>query len=181
MLKVGLARVISARLRGALLAVAAVLGLWSLPANAVIITVGGVDYDVVFFTNGFGIDQPSFTDNAAALQATPWFGNPGLAEDFAEAYDTQVTGGDRFNLSTGVTDLLAFAHTTDVDTFRVFEGGGVNSFTFGPASPFVSVAYAYTVPIAAVPEIDGNALAKALFLLFTLYVWILVRRNRRFA
>ncbi len=52
-----------ARLLRPALLIAALLA--PLQAKAVVINVNGTDYDVLFYTNGFDVPQPSFDDNAA--------------------------------------------------------------------------------------------------------------------
>ena len=185
MLKRGLGRLVSARLRNAALVMGALLALWTAPAHAVIITVGGTDYDVVFYSNGIDVPQPSFDDNAADLTNTviaPWWGDGAAALAFANAYAVQAPPGS-FDINSGF-DIIMFAHAEAggiVSVVRIVDTGTrtVSTTTLTASIGYGDAVYAYTVPIAAVPEIDGNALAKALFVLFTLYVWLQVRRNRR--
>ena len=173
-----------ARLPRPALLIAALLA--PLQANAVVINVNGTDYDVLFFTNGFNVGQPSFDDNAATLTNTataPWWGNLALAGEFATAYEAQAPAGS-FDVAIGL-DILFFAAVPEVAAN--VRGAYVNSVGEVFLSNYTAESFNYTqvvyayVPAgpAAVPEIDGNALPKALFLLFTLYVWLQIRRNRR--
>ncbi len=163
------------------------MGLFGLPAQAVIITVGGVDYDVVFFANAYDTAHPSYNDNFGVLTnpaIAPWFGvaPDGLggtvdAEDFANAYAAQVPGSPDVS---SATDKIVFVYGVGGSTsgFATSELGVVSSHALSSASVSLTDVYAYTVPIPSVPEIDGNALAKALFILFALGAWLHARRAR---
>ncbi len=168
---------------------AALLG--PLAANAVIVTVGGTDYDVLFFPLG-----ESFDDNEAALMATPWWGDATLADDIADAYLAQIgIAGSPFsdNPAEGTNLWFAYEVTTILNPDDAVNRAQLNEgFPSIPLAPAVAPAgngfqstgsangaYAYgTIVAAAVPEIDGNALAKALFILFALGVWLDMRRRR---
>ncbi len=104
-----------------------------------------------------------------------------LAGDFATAYEAQAPAGS-FDVATGL-DILFFAAVPDVG--GNVRGAYVNSVGEVFPSNFVSesfnytqVVYAYVPAALAVPEIDGNALAKALFILFALGAWLHTRRRR---
>jgi hypothetical protein len=161
-----------------------------LAANAVIVTVGGTDYDVLFFPLG-----QSFDDNEAALMATPWWGDPTLADNIADAYLARIgVAGSPFSDNPAEGTRLWFAY--EVATILVADDAvnraqlheGFPSIPLGPAvAPAVTgfqstgsshSAYAYAAPLGpvTVPEIDGNAMAKALFILFALGVWLDMRR-----
>ena len=147
---------------------------WS-RAEAVVITVAGTHYDVRFFDFG------RFNDNIAILTApdtAPWWGNSGLAEAFANAYSAQVSPPPYpFDTGPGSAPLTFAQEFSGDDLFGwlVEDDGGVQPRR---DSPVFLGTYAYVAP-AAVPEIDGNAMAKALFVLFTLWLWLQIRRNRR--
>lgn len=166
---------------------AALLG--PLAANAVIVTVGGTDYDVLFFPLG-----ESFDDNEAALMATPWWGDATLADDIADAYLAQIgIAGSPFSDNPAEGTRLVFAYEEDrflaldtVNAAQLNEGqpsvplpAGVVPVELFQANNDGNIAFAHgTIVAAAVPEIDGNALAKALFILFALGVWLDMRRRR---
>ncbi|MFN3147047.1 MAG: hypothetical protein ACE368_18290 [Paracoccaceae bacterium] len=147
-------------------------------ARAVNVTVGGTTYDILFLSN------VSFNANDAVLESTPWWGTDHLtAQDFANAYNTQV--GVNFDL-TGSVDMLYFIYSdagaTQVAGARILDTGvccGVTTTANNSPSPSVHFAYvAAPAGPAAVPEIDGNALAKALFILFALGAWLHTRRAK---
>ncbi|MFN3148150.1 MAG: hypothetical protein ACE368_24395 [Paracoccaceae bacterium] len=164
-------------------------GLFSLPVQAVVINVGGVDYDVVFFANAYDTLHPSFNDNVGTLTdpaSAPWWGvaPDGLggamdAQDFATAYEAAVPGSPDVS---SISDSILFAYEENaglVELYQALETGGVGTATRSVTIVSTAHVYAYTVPIvAAVPEIDGNALAKALFILFALGAWLHARRAR---
>ncbi len=156
----------------------ACLGLLApLPARAIDVTVGGVTYDIEFITND------SFNANEALLESTPWWGtDAATATSFATAYGAQV--GVDFD-QTGSIDMLFFIYTdagpTQVAGARLLDTGvtGIATTSNSSSSPSVHLAYvAAPAGAAAVPEIDGNALAKALFVLFALGVWLHTRRAK---
>ena len=149
--------------------VAALIGT---PAQAVNVTVGGTTYDVQFFQG-----PQSFNDNRTVLENTPWFGDNALAGQLADAYRDDVTTPYPFNVSGG-SDLLFFAHdeTGGAVTIEVLRDDGDRSFTFlTEGFSAIGLHYAYG-SAAAVPEIDGNALAQAGLILLALF---LVLRGRR--
>jgi len=156
--------------------VAALIGT---PAQAVNVTVGGTTYDVQF--NDTGTTGTSFSADSALIQASPWWGDATLAEDFATAYGAQVARDYPFDLdfSSGSFDYLFFAYTTDGTSNNLrflAEDGSVGSFPPLPNSnAFSNAFYAFAAP-SAVPEIDGNALAQAGLILLALF---LVLRGRR--
>jgi hypothetical protein len=169
----------------------ALIALWAsgLPAQAVVINVNGTNYDVLFYSNAFGTPHPSFNDNQPVLTNTataPWWGNQDLARDFANAYGAQAPAGS-FNVSSNTDSLIfAFAIPTNVSVvsrYRVDETTGFNFEGFTDrGSNFTTQVFAYVAPAPTpVPEIDGNALPKALFLLFSLWLWLDLRRRRRSA
>ena len=146
-----------------------------LPAAAVNVTVGGTTYDISFTTT-------NFDDSIALLEGQPWWGNPTLADNIITQY-ASVDGGDT-GVDFGVValDFAVRRTVTDPALFidvRVVQGG------VGPTPTtidrLVTVDFAIATVVPAVPEIDGNALPKALFILFTLWLWLQVRRGRRVA
>ena len=164
--------------RPILVAALCLVGLFSLPAQAVVISIGGNNYDVVI------VSSTSYLSVRDDVMSAPWWNDQALATEAATNFGA-ATGGA---FGPGIT----FAQFVYSDT-----GGGVadehsrmalrtNLDLTGPITipnilTYSGSVFAYVPTPAAVPEIDGNALAKALFILFTLYVWILVRRNRRIA
>jgi hypothetical protein len=148
------------------------------PAQAVPVTVGGTTYDVQFNTSG--TNGASFNEDSALIQASPWWGSAAQANDFAVAYGAQVGPNYPFDLN-GAVEYLLFSHVTSGGLNNaefLSEGGGVgNFFNLSNSSNFSNAYYAYaSSPTAAVPEIDGNALAQAGLILLALF---LVLRGRR--
>ena len=146
------------------------------PAGAANVTVGGITYDIQFITND------SWNANDALLESTPWWGTDSTtATNFANAYLAQV--GIDFDLTASI-DRLYFIYTDagpmQVAGTRILDTGTVTAGTTvsnTSAETFQHFAYvAAPVGAAAVPEIDGNALAKALFILFALGAWLHTRR-----
>ncbi|MFN3147832.1 MAG: hypothetical protein ACE368_22600 [Paracoccaceae bacterium] len=152
----------------------------ALPVQAVTITVLGTDYEVVLT----GTATTYFAERDDLILA-PWFGQPDTVAEQAAADFHAATGGD-YGISVGTGDFVLFVYAasgaTAGDTFS-YHGYNETSGPIGPGTLSSSLllnstsAFAYVVP-AAVPEIDGNALAKALFILFALGAWLHTRRRR---
>ncbi|MFN3147045.1 MAG: hypothetical protein ACE368_18280 [Paracoccaceae bacterium] len=142
-------------------------------AQTYTLEVGGTSYSVTLLPFG-----DSFDDNEGTLVTTPWYGDQTLAEGLAQAViDLAVLGP-----LTALTDRIQFAHSSDgtfVTSSEAIEGFA-NPFTSTrfESNNSVGLAYASGFAIPAVPEIDGNALAKALFILFALGAWLDMRRRR---
>ena len=165
----------------------------ALPASAftISLTVSGTTYDVLFTQGSYDAVN---TNPATPLTTTRWFGNEALANDLATALQAadapggggavvlDTSGWYNFTYRVDAIDAFNFGYAGTGPTFlpgQVTQFSGSKSLTGISAS--VNFYYASVAPSAgpaAVPEIDGNALAKALFLLFALHVWIQVRRNR---
>jgi hypothetical protein len=147
------------------------------PAQAVPVTVGGTTYDVQFFPDG-----QSFNDNVSALtppNAPPWWGSSTQASAFANAYDAHVSTPFPFDDPALITDYIFFAYAnsgTSVSFAYLSENGSTGFGATGETSSTSTWHYAYTTPLSAVPEIDGNALAQAGLILLALF---LVLRGRR--
>ena len=152
------------------------------PARAVVISIGGTEYDVVLTTAG-----SSYLAERDLITPAPWFGSSALATEAAINFHA-ATGGS-YGITPGTTgDMVIFVHDETgplagdtYSTISIQEPAGTPTMTSGSVNGsgvISSAAFAYVAPVA-VPEIDGGALAKALFLLFTLHVWLQVRRNRR--
>ncbi len=149
-------------------AAAFALGLLASPALAYQITVGTTTYDI-------GFVNTSYDANPGLVTSQPWWGNPTLAEDIVDAL---VLDGVNVGTEFGIASL-GFAHTLAGDVFmeQIFinvDTGTINRATF----VVLDFATGTIVGPAAVPEIDGNALAKALFILFALGAWLDARRRR---
>ena len=160
--------------RAVCLALALLTGAGWGTAQAVIVTVSGVDYDV-----RLGVANGSFLDIRDTIIEAPWWGDIALAQAFGSAFST-ATGGD-FSISAGI-DTAIFAISEDgpllLLTWFVEEPPGSafgviarNDIGQGPTHAFAFVA--------PVPEIDGKTLPMALFVLFTLGVGLHVRRLKR--
>jgi len=163
----------------ALAVVTLVAALIGTPAQAVPVTVHGTTYDVQFNTTGS--TGTSFNDDAALIQASPWWGSSALANDFATAYGAQVATPYPFDLVAGGSEFLQFSHSTDGsnnDAQFLRDDGSIGFFlSLDNTTQSSQGLYAYaSSPAAAVPEIDGNALAQAGLILLALF---LVLRGRR--
>ncbi|MFN3147833.1 MAG: hypothetical protein ACE368_22605 [Paracoccaceae bacterium] len=146
-------------------AAAVALGLLASPALAYQITVDTTTYDISFVTT-------SYDANPGLLTSQPWWGDQALAEDIIDAL---VLDGFDENTEFGIIELL-FAHTFIVNVFSEYIVFGTD---LGPTlGATISTRNYATILPAAVPEIDGNALAKALFILFALGAWLHTRRRR---
>ncbi len=160
---------------------------WSvaLPAAAftISLTVSGTTHDVLFTAGSYDSVNG---DPATPLTTTPWFGGGfGAAADFALELQTADLGGAvglpddsayYVFAYTGLFEGATYAGTTaPLDAGNVFNLAGASS-----ASDFLGsdIYFASVAAPAAVPEIDGNALAKALFILFALGAWLEARRRR---
>ncbi len=163
----------AAVLRRALVAILVALAC-AAPAHALIVTVGLTDYDVVLLPGG-----ESFLDNQALLSdpnSAPWFGSLAVATDFANAYQAQQ-GIAPFDVTPGTgNDGIFFAYSNTMNLVFYLDSDLVGSGSFAPTYSNPTGYYAYVM--VSVPEIDGNALAKALFILFALGVWLDVRRRK---
>lgn len=146
-----------------------------LPASAITITLAGVDYEIVF------LNSNSYTSNAATLSdpaLTPWFGSDADASSAATQIAAQ--NGD---LPPGVTQAWV---VRDASTF-VYYTTGLNTtnsggYPAGAALPNAGTVWVTTGgAIVAVPEIGGNALAKALFVLLAFGLWLKSRRRNAIA
>ncbi len=138
-----------------------------LQAKAFEITVDGVTYEL-------SVAHISYTSNTALFEAQPWW----------SSFDTTITYVNAFT-SAGGNTFVDFSLAT-VFFPHSFTGFSVNSIevsgwmieglaTSGPGS---TIHYVTATVVPAVPEIDGNALAKALFILFALGAWLHTRRRR---
>ena len=144
------------------------------PAQAEPVTVGGTTYDVQFFQG-----PRSFNDDETALRNTPWFGNQALASDFADAYGTQVSKPYPFDVTSDV-EFLLFAYSESrglVENEFLDDDGNKFSLNTTAGDNFAPFQYAYTSPLQAVPEIDGNALSQAALILLALWLGLRGRRG----
>jgi hypothetical protein len=169
----------------------ACLALLLIPAQAraadpLTISVGGNEYAIKFFQGS------SYSDNAAVLQAAPWWGSASLATEFRDAFSAGMTSPyvpytfqRLFAYDVGVRPLLD-------SNFQSYNGPGVDyiNLTTFPTDPakytgessvgqsvsrdFLGYAYVEASP-AAVPEINAGSLSQALLILFAL--WLVTRRR----
>ena len=119
----------------ALAVVTLVAALIGTPAQAVPVTVHGTTYDVQFNTTGS--TGTSFNDDAALIQASPWWGSSALANDFATAYGAQVATPYPFDLVAGGSEFLQFSHSTD---------GSNNDAQFLRDDGSIGFFYRWTIP-----------------------------------
>ena len=143
-------------------------------AKAVTIDILGINYEILLTPTG-----TSFLDFQTEIMASPWWGNPGVAATAAGDFLT-ATGGD-FGLTAGTSDAVFFAHTHTAATvflrLIVESGSAIDTSTGEAALSATTVAYAYAVAVPSVPEVDGNALAQMLMVLFVGYLLLRVRRR----
>ncbi|MFN3147831.1 MAG: hypothetical protein ACE368_22595 [Paracoccaceae bacterium] len=175
-------------------ALAAFLLMAPVPADALTLTVGGTSYDVTLNLGSYD------TVNAGAngpLTGTPWFGDETLAGDLANELAAQdaLAGGTLVPDANGAYLFVHYAATvviTNIDYEQYGPSGGAvvdtdfsNKVKTGQTQNNGATLYFATGSVipapapapAAVPEIDGNALAKALFILFALGAWLHTRRR----
>ena len=144
-------------------------------ARAVEVIVDGVIYDVTTYPN-----ETAFDDLRTEMEATYWWDDPALAEALAYAYVDQAP---RFN-PTPFNDEVLFTFDAgrdgqDVGAWAARESGPVQTFILPVTAVGIrtwSFADATITGTVSVPEIDGDALAKALFILFALGLWLETRR-----
>jgi len=125
--------------------------------RAVNIVVGSITYDVKFDTGA------SFNDNQGLIQASPWWDDATLANDFAAAYGGQVSPFT-FDVNPGTSgdNFLLFAHSfpnaNDVESRILIDDGSLASFIL--PRTFTSSDGFYAFAATPVPEIDGGALGQ---------------------
>lgn len=158
--------------RKALAALALGFGLTSgaAPAQAVTVTVGGVDYEI---ETVFG----TFNGLAASLEAQPWYldDNGGYVGDLANDFALAV--GDDLGSPNGTNrgPYFAFFYETSATyNFRTFTGGVTSSGLFDLDEEFTFARVADSTPIGAIPLPAGLPL-----MLVALGTLALVRRSGR--
>lgn len=103
-------------------------------------------------------------------------GDSTVAQQAANDFHT-ATGGD-YGLTAG-TDVAAFGYSTtvtDVDTRITVEHGATGFFPWA-TTDILPATWGYAYAVALVPEIDGNALAQVLMVLFVGYLLLRARRR----
>ncbi|MFN3145364.1 MAG: hypothetical protein ACE368_08915 [Paracoccaceae bacterium] len=169
----GLSRRPAASLRAAALG----LSVMCLPAAAlaVDVTVGGVTYTLTSVNT-------SYNTNVALLESQPWWGDAALAVQIIN--QLLLDGGNSNDIGSGIVDFAIDIGGTvpgGVTAETVSGALGPFSGTLGPASFFDYATATIAGGPAAVPEIDGAALSKALFVLFAFWAWLVTGRGRRAA
>jgi hypothetical protein len=120
-------------------------------AQAFVVTVGGVQYDVTTFTGSYNANTSKFA-LPPAPGVMPWWGSQSLAQQFAGA----VAGNLGFPNGTvgplfGYT-LFEFVFGASVASCARFQGGSSTcSNSSGSSSQTWAQATAYTPPAASVP------------------------------
>jgi hypothetical protein len=118
-------------------------------AQAYVVTVLGVQYDVTTFTGTYN-DNTSKFQTAANGGTMPWFGNSGLADSFAAAVASSLGMPNIYGLETlgpwfAYSANSASAWCADVNCFN-----GNPSVAYASFGAFTSVVYAqatlYTAP-----------------------------------
>jgi len=160
------------------------LFVWLLPAQAQsnTIVVDGNTYNITLF------EGQSFGANASILRAAPFWGSAFLANDFANAFASQIgvpdTSADLNAVYFGFQESTFYFGDQAVPTVNamfVDENGGTADFDTVARSfavSRISFANATSAPDAiAVPEINSGAISQAFLILFVL--WLYVRRWNR--
>jgi len=152
------------RLQGALGAAAALVAISLSPgsAQAYVVTVGGVQYDVTTFTGSYD-DNTSKFETAANNGVMPWWGSSSNATAFASAVGTNLgtpnnpygplfahSYDPNYEDGTGVIISIVFADFIQGNT--IFNNGIIN-----PSDPFTVYAQAtlYTAPTPAPAPAPG--------------------------
>ena len=164
------------------------LSLFAAPLHALMLTVSGVTYEITLNLGSFTTVD---TGPNGPLTTTPWFGSAFLHNALVDELK------DRNNAASGpvVPDpngVYLFAN-------RSLSPGFITSSAYDPSlSQGTSDTFSFTTSdtralttteaplyyasgsavVPSVPEINGNALAKALFCLFALGLWLFERRAR---
>ena len=138
-------------------AAAAVAGISLSPgsAQAYVVTVGGVQYDVTTFTGSYTANSSKF-NTAANGGVMPWFGSSSLALSFATAVGTNLGTPNSF---IGNTSGPAFSYqTTPTDTFgkawctaSCFLSGDDSAWSAGNSSVVYAQVAVYTAPVQPAP------------------------------
>lgn len=90
---------------------------WAEEAQAVVVNVSGIDYDVTTFYGTYTGSTGLFT-----TAQMPWFGSQGLANQFAQAVGTQL-GTPNFNL---FSPFYAYQAVSNSVTGSWLNSGGLN-------------------------------------------------------
>ena len=101
-------------------------------AQAYVVTVGGVQYDVTYFTGSYDGNTSQF-QTAANGGVMPWWGNSNLAGDFASALGSLAGYPNG-----GFSQYFAYEMGQYPNCYEDFETG---QFICAPGSPFVAVNY----------------------------------------
>ncbi len=172
-------------------AIAGAMAISADPAHAVNVTVDGTTYDIKYYD--IGSTGPGTYDTEIKKQA--WWGNSTLASNIVTEYKKLSTPYDF--ATDGTNNLESLIFYTSENTFAysgtsLFESGTVNATVTHNKTIGVyggRLAYAASTTggsgggsgggSTAAPEIDANALTKALFLLFAFGVWQVATRSRQ--
>jgi hypothetical protein len=142
------------------------------PARAVVVNVGGLDYNITTITG-------TYAANSALLTQQPWYTNsptsPGSALTFANALGNQL-GLTNTIASTSYGPIFAYYNSgfdSNVYASAWTTGGAVN-FNGPPLSDGVTYTYAIATLL---PEINGAGLSKAVLLLMSIYLVVSGKRR----
>jgi hypothetical protein len=135
-------------------AAASVLALHAGSSKAIVLNVGGLDYDVTRFTGTYNNNASKFNIPASG-GVMPWWGNGSLANSFAAAAFARRNDFGFPNSGTLLGPFFAFSSTSGSD------GTLVDNFTYATGSDYVSAmvsrassrayAQATLLPPSAVP------------------------------
>lgn len=160
----------------------------AVPSSALVITVGGQQYDIQFIDNSF---DAANTGSPGLLESQPWWGSGNQADAFRDAYSAAATGlatgwyNFAFNFNANNTTRVRYSTHLVTDASGTFEDRvGVTrtnqNRTFGANLGGDDVTYNLLWATATeVPEIDGPVLAQVAFVLGGLLLGTRAHRRRR--
>lgn len=162
--------------------------MFATPSQAANIVIGGTTYNVQFFdAETDGSFDTINTNNANVLTTpatVPWFGNAGFANVFGSVY-TGLARPYEFdsNANQSGDEFLYFGYSVAggvVNVYRLSDAGGVPvATTISSSDTSASTNWAYISLPVPTPEINADALIKALFALFVLGLWLTAVRGRQ--
>ena len=150
-------------------------------ARAFAVVSNGVTYEVEISGLATGVSFNA-ANAGGALKETPWFGDFALARDVAAALPTDILSGGMevflpYRLSLAgltVNSVVGSAHGLGLDLFRNRNENYFDIFD-GTLAPHQAWALGTA---REMPEIDGPALAQALFILGAMLLGLRARRGR---
>jgi hypothetical protein len=127
-------------------------------AQAIVVTVGGVQYDVTTFTGTYNANTSKFAQTSAPGGMMPWWGDSSLATQFSNAVEyslgapnsiTTLSAGSPMNMNVG--PYFAYNSIVDQITFQLSDTAA--TYHPNPPSPLIfsvdvntSVTWAQVAP-----------------------------------